>query len=121
MTGTVCQPVQLLPHQRGIGVTELVENGQGAAPGGLGRGGGTVGQVGVAQAGQGIGLVVTIPEFAVQVQRLLIAGNGLLVAAEAAAAGGDAVERVGLAELVADLLLQREGLAAVDEPLVGVF
>src|SRR3954454_15472046 len=55
----------------GVGVAELVKDGEGFAPGISGGGGLAGSMVGVAEVGQGVGFVVAVAEITVQSDRAL--------------------------------------------------
>jgi hypothetical protein len=72
----------LVPTCSASGVGELVEDGQGLLPGVAGGLRVSGGVVGVAEAGEGVGFVVAVADLPVELDRLLVAGEGLGVLAE---------------------------------------
>lgn len=101
----------------GIGVVELVEDGKGVLPGVAGRPGIAGGVVDVAEVGKDSRFVVAVAEVPVQVEGVLVAGDGLVVAAEVVMGVAEAVPCVGLPGAVVELLEQGQGLLAVGEGL----
>ena len=93
-------------------VAELVEDVQGLPPGSA-RGFPVAGGMsGVSEVVKYSCLVMAVAEFFGQVERLLIAGGGVLVAAEVMMGIAQAVERVGLAAAITEFLLPGKRLLA---------
>jgi hypothetical protein len=104
----------------GVGVVQVVEDGQGLLPcltGCFGRAGRVVG---VAEVGEGHGFPIPAAEVAVQVDGVVVAGNGLGVVAEVLMGVAEAVPGTGLPVAVAEIDEEGEGLLAVGEGLLVV-
>jgi hypothetical protein len=74
----------------------------------------TGGVMGVAEAGEGVGLAEAVADLPVQVEGLLVARDGLALVAEVMVGIAEAVPGLGLTVAVAELPEQVEGLLAVD-------
>src|SRR5439155_10510145 len=61
----------------GVGVVELVEDGQGLLPRSTGGGGVAGSMVGVTEVGESVGFLVAVAEVPKQVEGVLIAGEGM--------------------------------------------
>src|SRR5215475_6061394 len=61
----------------GVGMVEVVEDAQGLPPGAVGGLGAAGGEVGLAEASEGIGFFVAVAEIPKQAQGVLVAGEGL--------------------------------------------
>src|SRR5215813_3935414 len=77
----------------GVGVVELVEDGQGLLPGVAGGLGVAGGVVGVAEVGEEFGFVVAVAEAPDQVKGVLVADEGLGVVAKVVVGVAEAVPR----------------------------
>lgn len=102
----------------GVGVAEVVEDIHRALPGlaaGTGIAGGTVG---VAEVGERDGFEIAVTESSVQLEGMLVAGDGLMVVAEVVVGVAEAIPCVGLTVAIAELLQQGEGLLAGREGLL---
>src|SRR5215470_15760424 len=104
----------------GVGVVEVVEDGEGLVPGVVGGVVVAGGAVGVADADEGGGFVVAVAEVAAQGECVVVAGEGLGVVAEVVVGVAEAVPGVGLPVAVAEFLVQGEGVLAGGEGLVVV-
>src|SRR5271155_3401109 len=71
----------------------------------------------VAEVEESVSFLVAVAEFAEQVHRLLIAGDGLDMLAEMPVDVTNAVQGTGFAMLIAALTLKLEGLMAAGESL----
>src|SRR5439155_19407527 len=112
--------VQPRPQVVGVGVVEPVEDVQGLPPRVAGGPDVARGVVGVAEVGEGGGLVLAAAEVPELAEGVRVAGDGLSVVAEVVVGVSEAVPRVGLPVLVVEFLVQGEGLPAVDEGLFVV-
>jgi hypothetical protein len=99
----------------GVGVAEVIKDGQGVLPGVTGGVVVTSGELGIAQAGEGGGLVEPGTAMAVQLQGVLVAEDGLGVLAEVVMDVAETVPGDGLPDVVTQLLELGEGLPAVGE------
>src|SRR5262249_14538994 len=96
----------------GVGVVEVVEDGEGQLPGVAGSVVVACGVVGVADVGEGAGFFVPVAEVTVQGEGVVVAGDGVGVVAELVVGIAEAVPGSGLAVTVAESLEQGEGLLA---------
>ena len=85
----------------GVGMVEVVEDGQGLLPGLAGGPGVAAGVVGVAEVGEGVSFVVAVAEVPDQSEGVLVAGDGLGVVPEVVVGVAEAVPRRGLSAAVA--------------------
>ena len=88
----------------GVGMAELVEDGKRVPPGLAGGVGVSGGVVDVADAGEGVGFVDPVVRLAEQVERALVAFDGLVVFGQATVRGGKAVPGGGLTLAGVELL-----------------
>jgi hypothetical protein len=102
----------------GAGVVEFVEDGQGVSPSEAGAVEVVGGVVGVAEVDDAVGLVVAVAEVVVQVDGVLVAGDGPGVVAEVLVGVAETVPRLGQTAAVIEFLVQSESLLAVDEGLL---
>jgi hypothetical protein len=94
-------------------MAEFIEDGECPLPSLASLSGPAECEVHIAKASEGVGLALTVAEFAIQKNRLLIMGDCLFVVPDSAIGGGNAVKRVRLAVLVRYLPLQIKSLLAV--------
>src|SRR5437588_8564988 len=86
----------------GVGVVQVVEDGQSPLPGLVCGGDVARVLVGVAQADEGVGLWMASAQLLVQLQCVVVAGDGPPVLAEVVVGDAEAVPGVGLAVPAAD-------------------
>src|SRR5262245_53387878 len=99
-------------------MSEFVEDG-GCFPPGRGRGFGIAGRVvAVAEVGQGGGLVVALADLAVQREGLPVAGDGLVVLAEAVVRRAERIQGRPQPDPVTGFLQQGPRLSAVRDRLL---
>jgi hypothetical protein len=103
----VVKVVEFGPYLFGVRVAKFVEDGQGGLPGVAGAVLVAGGLVGVAEAGEGDGFFAALAEVSIQVDGVLVAGDGFGVVAEVVVCVAEAVPREGLPGAVAELLKQR--------------
>jgi hypothetical protein len=108
----------------GVGVVELVEDGQGLLPSAAGGVGMVGGVVGIADTGEDLGFEVAVAELPVQSECLLAVGESLLVVAEESMAPTDPIEGLSLPSPVVGGPIKVEGLSdqivGVDVQITGV-
>jgi hypothetical protein len=90
----------------GVGVVELLEDGQGLLPRGAGWVRVAGGVVGVTDVGEHLGFGAAIAEFPTEVEGVLVAGDGLRVVAKAVMGLAEDVPRGRLIGVVAAELLE---------------
>lgn len=117
LTAEVGEAVEFRADPVGVGVVELVVDGQRKLPGRAGGGEITSGVMGVAEVGEGFGFAVPVAEIPVQLATVLIAVDGLAVVAEVMVCVAEAVPGCSLTSRVADFPVQGERLLAVGEGL----
>src|SRR5262249_36289950 len=103
-----------------VGVVQVVEDGQRPQPGVTGAWPVARVLVGVAQAGQGLGLAGTVADPGPPGRGTGVAAHGLRVVAQAVIGQAQAVQRGGFAQVVAELAVEMESLAEVVEGLLVV-
>lgn len=103
-----------------VGEAELVDDGQGPGPRGLGGDGVVSGVLGHAEVDESGGFAVAVPAAVEQVDSPLVGVDGLLVLTELVVDVAEAVLDVGLAVEIADLQSEGESPPAVHESLAVV-
>jgi hypothetical protein len=101
-------------------MAEVVEDRQRVTPGLTSRVGGSGSEVRVTDVGEGAGLEEAVAEVVEDIEGVPVAGEGAAVVAELVVGVAHAVPCDCLAGAVSDLLVQGQGLPAVDERVVEV-
>ncbi len=101
-------------------MVEFGENVQGLVPGEMGCVEIPGDAVVVADAGKHVSLVVAVPALPADVQRLVVAGCGLLEPTQMVVGVADGVPYGGLLAAVTEFLVKGEGLVAMVEGLLVV-
>jgi hypothetical protein len=104
----------------GVGVLQVLEDHLGLFPGVAGGVAVAGGVVRVAEAGEGAGLLVAVPERAEEIEGLAVALDGLSVVAEVLVGVAETVECFGFPGPVAEAAVQGQGQLTVGQRLLVV-
>jgi hypothetical protein len=110
--GRLGQGLEFVADLFGVRVLQVLEDGLGLFPGVTGGVVTTGGVVRVAEAGEGNGFLVAVPDRAEKIECLAVALDGLPVVAEVLVGVAETVECLGLPHLVAEVAVQGQGLLA---------
>lgn len=103
----------------GVGMVELVEDGQRPHPGVAGGVSVSVDRLGLGEMSECVGLVEAVTEVPIQLEGSFVASDGASALAEMMVGVAEAVPRVGFAGAMAELLVQlQRPLAIGDGPLI---